>query len=208
MNIIKYTPDLQLYESHIGTYHVYVLKDPTQNNEIFYVGKTIKELKMRLSGHLSDSGGDTEKGKRIQRILELGSKPEIEAIETIYGTCYIDKIKNLEREHFWIKHYLRNGAPLTNIVGKDGNTSNNEYSAYTHNINNSVFKWHYYYCGKTKYGVRVYDEERMNDDGFYLPSDEEDMTPDELDVIERNITYEQKFDDEHPDYIKSSQEEM
>jgi len=208
--MLVYTPDLQLYQSFIATYYVYVLKDPTDNDEVFYVGKTVKDLKIRLSGHLSDSGGDTEKGKRIQRILDLGQKPLIEAIETIYGTCYIDKVKILEREHYWIKYYLGNGAPLTNIVGKDGNTFNAEYQGYLIHVRQGIFKSHYYYCGKTKYGLNVYDEERINDDGFLIPVNEHDMTHEEGRPYHyvREITYEKIYDDEDPDYIRSSVEEI
>lgn len=211
MSILPYTPDLQLVESMIATNYVYVLKDPTENNEVFYVGKTIKDLKVRLSGHLSDSGGDSEKGKRIQLILDRGEKPVIEAIETIYCSCYIDKIKILEREHFWIRYYLGNAAPLTNVMGGDGNGKSLEYQIYLEDVRKNNLKWHYYYCGKTKFGINVYDEEKMNDDGFRFPSsNEHDMTPKEnrnyVHVTE--ISYHYIYDDENTDYIKSSQEEI
>jgi GIY-YIG catalytic domain len=212
MSILSYTPDIQLAESLIATYFVYVLKDPTDNNEVFYVGKTVKDLKTRLSGHLSDSGDGSEKGSRIQEIINKGDKPIIEAIETIYGTCYIDKIKNLSREYYWIRHFLKTGSPLTNIVGKDGEGKNIEYESYLNNVKNKSLQWHYYYCGRTKYGIKVYDEERMNEDGFKFPaSNNYQMEPSYDEVISESITetkYDPVYDDESPDYIKGSIEEM
>ncbi len=208
--MLSYTPGLQLIESYAATYYIYVLKNPV-NNEIFYVGKTTKELKMRLSGHLSDSGGETEKGKYILSILESGGKPIIESVEVIYGICYLDKIKANQREYYWIKYYKNTGAPLTNKVGTDENSCNLEYQGYLNSLKNGKSSWHYYYCGKTKYGIKVYDEEKMNEDGFKFPDEKSDMMPSYTEINEEfkeKVIHDNCYDDENPDYIKSSLEEI
>lgn len=209
-NILAYSTELNLVESFVATYHIYVLKNPI-TNEIFYVGKTVKELNSRLSGHISDSGNGTEKGTIIQQILESGNKPVIEAIETMNGICYIDKVKWSQREYFWINHYKQKGCNLTNIAGMKEDAANREYQGYLNALKTKESYWHYYYCGKTKYGIKVYDEEKLNEDGFYFDNNEIDMTPEQVYhpyIPPSEITYAQVYDDENPDYIRSSQEEI
>jgi hypothetical protein len=202
---------MELAESYIATYHIYVLKNPA-NNEIFYVGKTQKDLKVRLSGHISDTGSSTAKGKYLKAIYDNGGKPIIEAVETIYGTCYIDRVKSLHREIYWIQHFKSAGCPLTNSMSMDDNSYNLEYQRYLNDIEEAKFNWAYYYCGKTKYGVNVYDEERVNEDGFVFNINKEDLKPKyvigEETHLTTNITYHNVYDDENPNYITSSHEEI
>lgn len=202
--MLAYTPDLPLVETFAATYYIYVLKNPI-NNEVFYVGKTAKELKVRLSGHLSETAGNTDKAKCVQDILQKGERPIIEAIETIYGISYLDKLKSCEREYFWIKHYKKVYPHLTNKFGTEEGYFHSEYSAYEASVANGETNWYYYYCGKTKYGIKVYDEEKMNEDGFRFPQDKSEMMPTQR--LEDRITY-VPMDDENPDYIKMSQEEI
>lgn len=207
--MVAYTPDIELVQSHVATYHIYVLKHPV-TNEIFYVGKTTKDLRTRLSGHLSDSGDGSEKGTYIKTIFETGEKPIIEAVETLHGTCYLDKMKFSEREYYWMKYFKDKGCPLTNRIGLEENAGSNEYQAYLKTVARRETSWHYYYVGKTKFGVEVYDEERINEDGFTMPEDKGSMNP----TVEHHslhipkLTYHPCYDDEHKDYIKASQEEM
>jgi len=211
MSVLAYREGMELAESYVCTYHIYVLKNP-ENNEVFYVGKTVKDLKIRLSGHMGDLGSESAKGQYLKKLFEKGAKPIIEDVETIYGTCYIDKAKALEREIFWIKYYLSNGSPLTNISGTSESSSHAEYQAYLKDVKAKEAKWYYYYCGKTTYGVKVFDEERINEDGFSLGINFSDMTPESTQSEEKpfvdSITYENPFDDENPDYIRGSLEEI
>lgn len=209
MSMIAYTPDLELVDSYKATYHIYVLKNPI-SNEVFYVGKTTKDLKVRLSGHLSDTGITTEKGQYLLSLHEKGEKPIIESVETIYGVCYLDKMKANQREYFWIKFYKDNGSPLTNKVGIEDGSANLEYQGYLNSINKRESSWHYYYCGKTKYGIKVYDEEKLIEDGFKFPEDKSNMMPsyEEMEEQKERITYHKIYDDEDPDYIRQSIEEI
>jgi GIY-YIG catalytic domain len=208
MSILAYSPKLELAESFAATYSIYILKNPL-NNEVFYVGKTTKELKVRLSGHLSDSGTDGLKGQYLKTIIDNKEKPIIEAVETIYGICYVDKLKASEREYYWIRHFKNNGSPLTNVQGMEENAACVEYKEYLDCIKNKKTSWHYYYCGKTKYGIKVYDEERLNEDGFVLPNETHEMLPTDSETTKYQslITYEKIYDDENPNYIVQSFEE-
>lgn len=208
MSILAYNPNLELVESYAATYSIYILKNPL-NNEVFYVGKTTKELKMRLSGHLSDSGTDGLKGQYLKGIIDNKEKPIIEAVEVIYGICYVDKLKASEREYYWIKHFKNNGSPLTNVMGMEENAACLEYQGYLESLKNKKTSWHYYYCGKTKYGIKVYDEERLNEDGFILPNETHEMMPTDSETTKYQslITYEKIYDDENPNYIVQSFEE-
>lgn len=206
MAFLAYSPNINIaVESYVATYHIYILKHP-ETGEVFYVGKTTKDLKTRLSGHLSDTGLSTAKGQYLQKLFDAGLRPEIEAIETIHGTCYIDKVKLSERELFWIKYFKNKGVELTNIAGIEDDAKSAEYHGYLASIKRGESQWKYYYCGKTKYGIAVYDEEKLNEDGFELPTAEptaQDIPNYEPPVI----TYDRVYSDEDPNYIVGSFEE-
>lgn len=211
MAILSYREGLDLIESYVKTYSIYVLRNP-ENNEVFYVGKTSKDLKVRLSGHMSDLGASSAKGQYLKILFDKGLKPTIEAVEVMYGTCYIDSIKALDREIYWIKHYKSLGCNLTNAVNASEHSYNGEFARYRNQIYSGKTLWEYYYCGKTKSGIPVYDEEKLNDDGFVLNINKEEMRPDYQSIEDKEfketITYHNIYDDENPNYITSSFEEM
>ena len=168
MAILAYSPVLHLVESHVAIYKIYVLKNPF-TKEIFYVGQTLQEIETRLYGHIKDTETNKQKSTYIQAILDQGAKPEIEAIETIQGTCYIDKLILNEREKYWIRYYKSAGCTLLNIASMGENGKCAEYHSYLSSLKKGQTSWHYYYCGKTRGGVKVYDEKRLMADGFRLP---------------------------------------
>lgn len=63
--------------------YIYALTDPTKNDEIFYVGRTVRP-KARLSKHIGDalvySGA---KHKRIAEMLNFGLKPQMRILATL-----------------------------------------------------------------------------------------------------------------------------
>ena len=181
MDILAYSPNLALIESHVGIYKIYVLKHP-DTDIVFYVGQTMQELTIRLAGHISETGANREKINFIKEIIQAGKKPKIEAIEVISTTCYIDKVLVNERELYWMKYYKESGCLLLNKTGIDGDGTHREYRGYMSTIKRGETSWHYYYCGKTIAGVKVYDERRMKLDGFSFPSPE----PETKEEIERN----------------------
>lgn len=88
---------------------IYVLIDPT-SKEIRYVGKTVKTLKNRLYGHITqskDGKSDTYRDRWIRGLSAQGLRPEIREIEV----CGADWAN---RERFWIAHFRDAGARLTN----------------------------------------------------------------------------------------------
>lgn len=171
MNPVKipYSPLVPLVESHVAIYKIYVLKNPLKDNEIFYVGQTFQLLETRLSGHIAETGANRPKIHYIKEIIDAGSKPIIEAVEVIRGTCYIDKIMVNERELYWIRYHLTIGCKLLNVSGISNGARCHEYHGYLSSLKKGETSWHYYYCGKTAGGYEVYDEEKLKADGFRLP---------------------------------------
>jgi len=166
-NILAYTPTLGLVESHVGIYKIYVLRNPI-TEEIFYVGQTKMPLEVRLSGHISETGANREKIHYIQAILETGQKPIIEPIETIATKCYIDTMAVNEREIYWIRYHKSLGCNLLNKAATAPDTKCREYHGYLSALKKGETSWHYYYCGKTAAGYKVYDEAKLKADGFRL----------------------------------------
>lgn len=168
---VAYSPILPLIKSHVAIYKIYVLKNPLKENEIFYVGQTFKELEERLIGHINESESNQPKVAYIKQIIENGSKPIIESIEVINGTCYADRLMVNERELYWIKYYKALGFQLLNAAGTKDNAYCYEYKNYLSSLKRGETSWHYYYCGKTRNGDEVYDEKRLNMDGFSFPKE-------------------------------------
>lgn len=88
---------------------IYALSDP-ESHEIRYVGKTVKNIKVRFSEHISKSlkNPTSYKDYWIKSLDEKGLRPLITLIET----CEKD-IWEI-REKYWISHY-RSFSRLTNI---------------------------------------------------------------------------------------------
>lgn len=180
---IAYSPTLALKDSLVAIYKIYVLKNPL-TDEIFYVGQTSQELNTRLSGHINETGGSNRAKKEyIKAIVEKGAKPIIEAIETIKGTCYIDKLFVNEREIFWVKYHKSKGTNLLNAALMNNNAECKDFKTYLKSIKEGQGAYRYYYCGRTHGGHKVYDEVKMKLDGFSLP----DSPPLPVRVIEKII---------------------
>ncbi len=209
MAMLAYSPVLHLVESHVAVYKIYVLKNPF-TDKVFYVGQTLQDNQSRLAGHLTQKeGSNMPKNEYIQNILKQGSKPIIETIETIQGTCYIDKMMTNERERYWIRFYKESGCKLLNAALTGPNEKCHEYHTYLSSIKKGEGQYNFYYCGKTAGGASVYDEKRMIADGFRLPHEHElvtlkqdDYQSDEYNPWEnerfiKSIGYRKRFDSEY-----------
>lgn len=97
------------------TIKIYKLINPV-NGSVFYVGKTVGELKTRLSSHLKDIESNRNKMEVIQSILKEGLIPIIEEIESSTYKNDEEEKAALLREDFWIKEYSKK-YDLTNGVG-------------------------------------------------------------------------------------------
>lgn len=170
MGILAYNPLIHLVNSHVAIYKIYVLKNPF-TEDIFYVGQTLQELETRLSGHYNDKESNKKKAEYIQGIISQGGNVIIEAVETIKGTCYVDKMALNERERYWMRYYKALGCDLLNILGARENSDYKAYQNYLTCIKRGEASWHYYYCGETIRGEKVYDEDRLKADGFSFPKD-------------------------------------
>ena len=62
------------------TYRVYLLKDP-RTGDPHYVGTTVKELRWRLTCHLTPNGPVYPKDQWIAELKTLGLKPSIELVK-------------------------------------------------------------------------------------------------------------------------------
>ena len=93
---------------HYNGGFVYCLRNPLDDNKVFYIGKTIGSLTKRLNAHKNDKHKDTEKGKIIKLILDSKKDVIIEEIEFVDDILALD-----EREKYWIKNFYEN--KLSNI---------------------------------------------------------------------------------------------
>lgn len=97
--------------------HLYVLEDP-RTGQVRYVGKTKRNPRQRLRGHIVDAKRyDYRSGRWITSLLDQGLEPVIRVLETVEEGWQA-------RERFWIKNYREAGAELTNHTdggeGTDG----------------------------------------------------------------------------------------
>jgi len=219
MTMLAYSPIISLVKSYVAVYKVYVLKNPF-TNEVFYVGQTLQDNQTRLAGHIAQTESNKPKNEYIQDIISKGGKPIIETVEAIQGTCYIDKMLLNEREKYWIRFYKESGCKLLNIAAMGRDEKCEEYHSYLSSIKKGEGQYRFYYCGETYSGVKVYDEKKMNADGFKLPSEpiyshsepynEYDYDPWDNPRFIKSIGYRKRFDDkysyvpcyndENPDY--------
>ena len=202
---LKYYSGIKLANSYVMTYRIYVLKHPV-TQEVFYVGRTQKELKERLTGHLSSlnsNGSNQTKNDYIKGLLAFGNPPIIEEIEIIYGTCRLHDLFTSFREFHWMLYYKEQGAPLTNHLGIKTDAICAPYENYVAGVKNKKGDYSYYYCGSTPEGQEVYDAEKMSDDGFVFEEETYRKSEyyEEKEYLGKILTYEQIYDDENPNYI-------
>ena len=93
---------------HYNGGFVYCLRNPLDDNKVFYIGKTIGSLTKRLNAHKNDKHKDTEKAKIIKLILDGKKDVIIEEIEFVDDILALD-----EREKYWIKNFSED--KLSNI---------------------------------------------------------------------------------------------
>ena len=97
-------------------YFVYELIDPRTDTPR-YVGITATP-NHRWHSHIDDSDTQNrEKRAWIRELMEEGLVPDMQIIERVRT-----REEALEREGYWIRHYLRQGIPLTNIAGTPSRT--------------------------------------------------------------------------------------
>jgi uncharacterized protein YjhX (UPF0386 family) len=97
-------------------YFVYELIDP-RTDIPRYVGITATPNR-RWRSHIDDSDTQNwEKRAWIRELMEEGLVPDMQTIERVRT-----REEALEREEYWIRHYLQQGIPLTNIAGTPSRT--------------------------------------------------------------------------------------
>jgi Zn-finger protein len=95
--------------------YIYCLKNPLEDNKVFYIGKTIGSLSKRLSNHICGKNKNTEKDKIINSILDAGVDIIIEEIEFVENISILNK-----RERFWIQEFSRIGLSNKMFNAKKG----------------------------------------------------------------------------------------
>ena len=95
---------------HYNGGFVYCLRNPLEDNKIFYIGKTINSLNKRLKEHVSNCNKNdkNEKDSIIKLILDAKIDVIIDEIEFVEDISILD-----EREKYWIKTFSDN--KLSNI---------------------------------------------------------------------------------------------
>ncbi len=94
---------------------IYTLTNP-ENNEVFYVGRTILALSRRMQSHTMKAECSRDYVIYLYELEKKGLKPIIEAVDE----CTWDNRKQVEE--FWIQTFATWGFPLVNkrhIVNKN-----------------------------------------------------------------------------------------
>jgi hypothetical protein len=106
---------------------IYALRD---GHWIRYVGKTIKSLDRRLSGHLLDARKNRQdhRSNGIREILKRGCLPSITLIEIVRGD-------GNKEEKSWIQYFKSHGIALWNGTegGDGGDTRSGKHNTISHN---------------------------------------------------------------------------
>src|SRR5438034_11474574 len=92
------------------SHKIYRFIDP-RDHSTFYIGITA-DLRERFKQHLRCEGANEQKNARIQDILQAGFLPIMDTVEQVETVE-----EALNREMYWIRHYLQQGQHLLNIVG-------------------------------------------------------------------------------------------
>ena len=92
-------------------YTIYVLVDP-RDNQVRYVGATNNPARL-LKSHFLTKDDNQAKNNWFAELALNGQEPMLKVLEVTE-----DKEVANQRETYWIMHYIRSGAKLTNIVSK------------------------------------------------------------------------------------------
>lgn len=113
--------------------NIYILIDPL-TEEVRYVGKTVKTLKERLSGHLySIKREDNHKTNWISSLLKKGEIPIIQFLDS----CEWQYSQELEKH--WISFYKKQGCKLVNTTeGGEGNLGGKRSSKAIKKLKNTL----------------------------------------------------------------------
>ncbi len=90
-------------------HYIYRWIDP-RDNSVFYVGITV-DLYQRYKQHMHCDGTNAQKDIHIREILYSGHLPIMQTIEQVESFQHA-----LERESYWIRWYVQQGAKLANIA--------------------------------------------------------------------------------------------
>lgn len=97
------------------TRFIYALADP-RSGSVRYIGVTVDKA-TRMYGHVSSvlsGNSQTPRAKWIRELIDLGLRPVMTIIESVYGKEW------RSREKFWIAHYRKLGDILNVSAGGDG----------------------------------------------------------------------------------------
>lgn len=88
--------------------YIYGLVDP-DTQQVRYIGKSTNP-KRRLYAHLSPTelSGDCYRTRWLRRLVNEGKRPSLLCVATVPADAWEDA------ERYWIEHYRKLGAPLTN----------------------------------------------------------------------------------------------
>lgn len=92
-----------------SSYDIYALIDP-RDDAVRYVGISAN-VKRRYKQHAFHHSKNTKKDAWTQELRDQGLQPLLSIIETVCGSVYAS-----QREQYWIRHYLQQGAALTNLI--------------------------------------------------------------------------------------------
>jgi len=101
----------------MDTQHIYALIDPREDgiNAVRYIGIT-KNVYIRLIQHTGNEWRNERKEAWMAELKQFGLVPNMELLEVIEASPDAQRVA-MEREEYWIREYLRMGAPLLNIHG-------------------------------------------------------------------------------------------
>jgi predicted GIY-YIG superfamily endonuclease len=184
------------------TKYIYSLRHPI-THEIFYVGLTV-HLKNRLSNHISSSAcgltnsNSTKKEKIIAEIVSQNMIPIMRVIEEKEIRTNIDEVYIYARESYWINFYESIGWNLSNGIRMRSIMVNKDLERCK---SGEGFGYSDYYLGKNANNELVYDLTLLKKQGFAAPEIKKEPKI-------RNTRYEYIYDDDNPNYIRSSYEEL
>lgn len=171
--------------------YVYCLRNPIENYEIFYVGRSYSP-NLRLTQHINEGRNclkPTGKNLTVREILDDCKIPVMSIIDTTKIWCRYDRYMAEYKEVYWIKFYMEIGWRLTNIKDINKNLSTTEYERMKRRIEKgeSLSADDFYY-GQDRFNRDVYDVQKLMKFGYSIP---EELTYQERD----RITYENIYND-------------
>src|SRR5271166_6355629 len=122
----------------MGKFLLYCLYDP-ETGELRYVGQTVRNLKVRLQGHVGQARDDGKNNKRnhhsnwILSLLKKDLRPEIKLLQKLNNQEDLDAA-----EIYWIKYFREIGCNINNAV--DGGQGGKNPSLHTRKLISEALK--------------------------------------------------------------------